>query len=151
MRVKDLMSTNLATCRPDDPLATAAQLMWERDCGVVPVTDGAGRLLGVVTDRDACMAAYTQGRTLHAIPVEVAMARRVVTLHEDDPLPRAHELMRTHRLRRLPVVDAAHHVVGLLSLKDLALEATAKKAGNDRQEVARTLAEISRQGVTKAL
>lgn len=148
MQVKDVMATAVAVCRSDDTLAAAAQIMWEQDCGIVPVTDAAGKLCGVVTDRDACMAAYTRGQDLHHIPVEVAMAKRVVTLGANDPLSKAHELMRTHRVRRLPVLDTAHRVVGLLSLKDLALAATEKKATTERQEVARTLAEISRPGVT---
>ncbi|MFM8981105.1 MAG: CBS domain-containing protein [Planctomycetia bacterium] len=129
-------------CRPDDTLEAAARIMWEQDCGFVPVTDAVGRLCGVVTDRDACMAAWTQGRSLLAIPVASAMAAEVVVLHPDDPLERAHELLRTHRLRRLPVVDAGRHVVGVLSLKDLAAHARARPSA--QAEVAETLLQVTR-------
>lgn len=150
VRVRDLMARPVVACRPGDPLAAAAQIMWERDCGAVPVVDDEARLVGVVTDRDACMAAYTQGRNLHEIPVEAAMARRVVTLQAGDPLRQAHELMRSHRLRRLPVVDEAHRLVGLLSLKDLAHHAEQGPAAA-RQEVAVTLACIGRPGVEEPM
>lgn len=150
-QVKDLMSRSLATCRPSDSLAVAAQIMWEKDCGVVPVTEADGRLVGVLTDRDACMAAYTQGKTLHSIPVESAMASRVVTLHGTDPVAQAHELMRSHRLRRLPVVDDEHRLVGLISLKDLALDAAESARSQERQQLALTLACISRRGVEETM
>jgi CBS domain-containing protein len=151
MKVKDLMQTKLHTCHPDDSLAAAARIMWERDCGIVPVVDGAGRLVGVVTDRDACMASYTKGLPLQQIPVASAMASRVVSLHVGDDLTRAHEEMRTHKLRRLPVVAGEHRLVGLISLKDLATAAAKDKAPAPRQEVARTLAAVSAERVAVAM
>jgi CBS domain-containing protein len=48
----NLMTRDVATCRPEDPMAAAARIMWERDCGIVPVVDADGRPVGVVTDRD---------------------------------------------------------------------------------------------------
>jgi CBS domain-containing protein len=150
-KVKNLMRTTLHTCAPGDSLAAAARIMWEQDCGIVPVVDGAGRLVGVVTDRDACMAAYTKGLALQQIAVASAMASRVVALREGDPLSRAHEELRTHRLRRLPVIDADHRPVGILSLKDLAVAAARAKAPAARQEVARTLAAVSADRVPVAM
>src|SRR5262245_6101900 len=64
MEVREIMSTDLETCRADDTLDRAARLMWEHDCGVVPVVDHEGTAVGMITDRDICMAAYTQGRPL---------------------------------------------------------------------------------------
>jgi CBS domain-containing protein len=64
MKIRDIMSQDVATCREDDSLDRAAQLMWDRDVGSVPVVDGEGRPLGMITDRDICMAAYTQGEAL---------------------------------------------------------------------------------------
>jgi CBS domain-containing protein len=60
----DLMTTNAKSCGTMDNLERAAQIMWENDCGVVPVVDGSERVVGMVTDRDICMAAYTQGQPL---------------------------------------------------------------------------------------
>lgn len=145
--VRDVMSAAVRTCRADDTLAVAARIMWEQDCGFVPVTDGVGRLVGVVTDRDACMASYTQGKSLLAIPVSAAMASRVVTLHPDDEPARAHELLRTHHLRRLPVVDADQRVVGVVSLKDLAAQALAADVSGALREVAETFGQITKDRV----
>ena len=60
--------------------------MWDHDCGCAPVVDGHGRLAGIITDRDICMAAYTQGMPLEAIPVERAMSARVVSCMRGDDL-----------------------------------------------------------------
>ncbi len=124
-RVEQLMSRVVATCRPDDRLNAAARIMWERDCGVVPVTmpDGdAERVVGMLTDRDVCMAAYTQGRPLEELVVSSAMSRTVHACAPGDSLPAALERMAAARVRRLPVVDGAGRLVGLLSFADVAHE-----------------------------
>jgi CBS domain-containing protein len=143
--VADVMSRDVATCSPDAMLAEAARIMWDRDCGFVPVTDAAsGTLRGVVTDRDACMASLTQGRALRDLPVRTAMARSVVTASPEDSLVRAHVLMRERRVRRLPVVDSRGRVVGVLSLNDIARHAREAEAVAERRDVAATLAEVCR-------
>jgi CBS domain-containing protein len=141
--VRDVMTRAVATCTPDAPLAQAAGIMWGRDCGFVPVTDvETGALLGVVTDRDACMAAYIQGHALADIPVHTAMTRDVATVREDEPLWHAHALMRERQVRRLPVVDEARRVVGVVSLNDVALHAVSREG--ERVDVATTLGEVCR-------
>ncbi len=77
MNVSDLMTTAVKSCVIGDSLQRAAQLMWENDCGVVPVLDGEGRVVGMITDRDICMAAYTHGQALWQLPVSGAMAKQV--------------------------------------------------------------------------
>jgi Mg/Co/Ni transporter MgtE len=71
--VRDLMTTAVRSCTTGDNLQRAAQIMWESDCGVVPVVDRDGRLVGMITDRDICMAAYTQGKPLSHIGVFYAI------------------------------------------------------------------------------
>jgi CBS-domain-containing membrane protein len=148
MRVEELMTKSVRTCRPEDSLNRAAQIMWDHDCGAVPVvsSDGEGRLVGMITDRDLSMAAYTRGRTLGEIAVQDVMARDLQCCQPADTLAEAEHGMRRARVRRLPVVDESGHVVGLLSLADLAREA-AKQRGSKRptvreKEVAETLAAI---------
>ena len=63
MKVRDLMSRPVQTCRSNESLNAAAQKMWDEDIGAVAVVDDKNRVVGVVTDRDLCMAAYTQGRS----------------------------------------------------------------------------------------
>src|SRR5512146_3193804 len=98
------MATDVATCAPHDSLNRAAQIMWERRCGSVLVLDEGGLLAGVVTDRDICMAAYTQGRRLDDIPVATAISRPVRTCPAAATAEEAETLMMAHGIRRLAVV-----------------------------------------------
>lgn len=120
MLIRDLMSTTVQTCRSYESLNAAAQKMWEADIGAVPVLDDKQRVVGMLTDRDICMAAYTQGRPLGELVIAEAMSRSVVTCAPTDTVARAEELMREHAIRRLPVVDGGRHVVGIVSMNDLA-------------------------------
>jgi CBS-domain-containing membrane protein len=120
MKIADLMTTRVQTCNLNDSLNAAANVMWEHDCGIVPVLDAAGKLVGVLTDRDVCMAAFFHGMRLAELPVREVMARDLHTLRPEAPLFDALELMRRMQVRRLPVVDDEGELVGILSLADVA-------------------------------
>jgi CBS-domain-containing membrane protein len=118
--------------------------MWEFDCGIIPVVDAEGRAVGVITDRDICMAAYTQGRALRDIPVATSMAHQVIAIHADEAVDTAERLMADNQIRRLPVIDGDGTVVGVVSLNDLArLAGEFRRVGLDREFVA-TMAAVSR-------
>jgi CBS domain-containing protein len=137
MKVEELMTTEVGSCRPYDDAGEAAKIMWERDCGAVPVVDQDGRVVAVLTDRDICMAAFTQGRTLADIRVSSAMSRRLWTARADDDVKDAEKTMKAHQVRRLPVVDAEGRLLGILSLSDLARQAmSAKRSRTKKKEVA---------------
>jgi CBS domain-containing protein len=144
MRVQDLMSHPAITCYVTDSLNVPAKLMWDHDCGAIPVVDEEGKLAGMVTDRDIGMAAYTQGRPLAEIVVSDVMARHVISAEPDQELGEVEHLMSAHQVRRIPIVDAHGKPVGLLSLNDLAIESaqadTRMQGGASR--VAHTLAAI---------
>ena len=139
MNVGQLMSRQIRTCRPDDSLNHAAQIMWETDCGCVPVVQEDDRehprLVGIVTDRDVCMAAYTQGKPIGEIPVTSIMQRDLATCVATDPIGVALSILRTRQLRRLPVVAGDSELVGLLSLADLARESKREASQLDRPTV----------------
>ena len=142
MQIKDIMSHPVVSCPADSTLDHAARLMWEFDCGIVPVIGDDGRLAGIVTDRDICMAAYTQGRVLSAIPVGTAMATQVVAVHGEELIEQAEHLMRDSQIRRLPVLDNDNRPVGIVSMNDLArLAARAHKNAVNR-ELVETLAAV---------
>jgi CBS domain-containing protein len=143
MDIQEIMSKPVVTCRASDSLNTAARLMWEHDCGAIPVTDDEQELVGIVTDRDICMAAYTKGAPLHTIAVSDVMAKKVFSCQANDSLEEAERLMSQKRIRRVPVVDANNRLVGLLSLNDVArhVASAGKKNGDDR-ELTQTLAAI---------
>lgn len=147
MKIESIMSRDCASCGPDETLDRAAQIMWERDVGIVPVVDEQRRVLGVVTDRDLCMAAYTRGASLRDIRIgEVMTNRDLQTCEPGDDLQTAERRMREHQIRRILVVEHGR-LVGILSLNDLALAANQRQrrgeAGPSADEVAETLAAIS--------
>src|ERR1043165_7356814 len=123
MRVQDLMTHPAITCHGNDVLDRAAQRMWEHDCGALPVVNDEGKVTGMITDRDVCMAALTQGRPLHDLLVNVAMAKHVIAVGPDNTIGDVEHLMAEHQIRRLPVLDAANRPLGVISLNDLAIEA----------------------------
>ena len=142
MIVEDMMNRTVKSSNPRDSLNQAAQLMWENTCGAVPVVDDQQKPVGFLTDRDICMAAYTQGGTLERMRVETAMARRVVGCHAGDDLNIALRLMAENGLRRLPVVDSDGKLAGILSLDDIACEAGRKLRGGVNSELRERLAEV---------
>lgn len=147
MQIKDIMSHPPVTCPVSSTLDHAARLMWEFDCGIIPVVKDDGRLAGVVTDRDVCMAAYTQGRPLASIPIATAAAKQVVAVHASDSIEQVEQLMRENQIRRLPVLDGDDRPIGLVSMNDLArLAAHAKKSGVDRELVQTLAAVCQRRG-----
>lgn len=147
MNVARWMTRTPITCRPEHSLARAAQLLWENDLGALPVVDAEQKLVGMITDRDLCMASFTRGCSLGDHTVESAMARQVYTLDIKASIKKAHELFRKHQLRRLPVVDAKAALVGMLTVQDVArrtFDALGKsKRKSAAFEVARTLASIA--------
>lgn len=120
MKVQKLMSREVRCCAPHHDLQVPARMMWEGDIGVVAVVDADKHLVGVITDRDIAMAAMLSGRPLRELRVGDTMTRDVVTVKELDSLQTAERAMSSRQVRRLPVIDAAEQVVGMLSMNDLA-------------------------------
>jgi CBS domain-containing protein len=145
MNASELMTTNVKSCSASDTLQRAAQIMWENDCGAVPVVNADNRVVGMITDRDICMAAYTQGRPLWQIPISSAMANKVHGVRETDPLEMVEMLMRRVQVRRVPVLDGDGRLSGILSMNDLARRAhrsLGRKNGLSGDSVVQTLAAI---------
>jgi len=136
------MNRNVKACRLQDSLNKAAQIMWEEPCGAVPVVDEQSRPVGFLTDRDICMAAYTQGKPLEALRVEMAMSRKVVLCRAEDDLGSAAQLMQQNRTRRIPVINPDGTLVGLLSLDDLACEAARTLRGGVNDELRNLVLEV---------
>jgi CBS domain-containing protein len=118
--------------------------MWEKDCGCLPVVDEDGELVGMITDRDICMAAYTKGISLHDASVAAVMSHPVIACRVEDNVGQVEQLMKTHRIRRIPVVDALDGLVGMVSVGDLAraAEAHGLRGAVTAPGIARTLASI---------
>ena len=142
MEVRKMMVHDVKTCHAHDSLTVAAQVMWEHACGCVPVVDEQRRPVGFLTDRDICMAAYTQGASLQALRVETAMARNVISCHADDEIIDAARIMRETGVRRLPVVDRDGSLVGLLCLDDLACESQRNLRGGTNRDLAGLIGDV---------
>jgi CBS domain-containing protein len=129
MRIVDIMTRGVHACRLGQTLNDAAELMWDRDIGCVPVVNHDGYVVGMLTDRDVCMGAYTTGRSLREVPVETALARKVIACRSFDTVGSAEKLMREHLIRRLAVLDDAGRLIGIVALGDIARHITPSFGG----------------------
>jgi CBS domain-containing protein len=119
MKVNEWMTKDVCSCQLETNMEQAARLMWEHDCGFLPVVGDRGKVVGAVTDRDLCMGAYTQGKALRELPVKVSMSKKVFCCKTTDPVEQAIRVMGDHGVRRVPVVDEEGKLEGILSLNDL--------------------------------
>ena len=120
MKAEELMTRNVQKCSKDASLEQAARLMWESDVGCLVVTNAEDRPVGMITDRDIAMAAYTQGARLQDVRVESAMAREVKTCAPNSSLSDVEHVMRTSQIRRVPVVESNGKLAGIVTLGDIA-------------------------------
>jgi predicted transcriptional regulator len=123
--------------------------MWMRDCGVIPVVDN-GQVVGVITDRDICIASGSKNREPSMITVSEVMTRRLYSCSPDADIREALQIMRERRVRRLPVIDAKGKLCGILSLNDVAIKAREAGKPNElsAEDVEKTLEAICRRQPT---
>jgi CBS domain-containing protein len=123
MKVQEIMTRGAETCALETGLAEAAHLMWDGDCGILPVVQDGGLVVGVITDRDICMAAALNGELLTELPVSRVITSEVYACQPETDVRDALKTMQQHRVRRLPIVNDEGRLQGILSMNDLALEA----------------------------
>ncbi|MFO1463297.1 MAG: CBS domain-containing protein [bacterium] len=139
MKVKDIMNASPRSCRPQTNLAEVATLMWDGDCGVIPVVEDGNRAIGMVTDRDICIAVATRRRRADEIQVRELCGGELFSCRPEDEVLSALHSMGEHKVRRLPVLNQSGELVGVLSLNDIILEAKEKR---DRRTGAPTYEEV---------
>ena len=120
MIVKEIMKMDVGTCTAETDLGAVIAVMRNRDCGFLPVVDSHGILVGVVTDRDVCMAAGTRHRPLARVSVKETMSHPVFSCFPDENVMTVLMTMAKHRVRRLPVLNKSGHLEGVLSIDDIA-------------------------------
>ena len=135
MQLRDVMTKNAEVIPSDATIGVAAKRMKDFDVGALPVCDG-DRLCGIITDRDIAIRAVADGLYVHS-PVRNVMTEDVVYCFEDQEYEEAAALMRKHQVRRLPVLNREKHLVGVVSLDDMALK------GDDDSLTARTIEDVS--------
>jgi CBS domain-containing protein len=140
MKVKEIMTTEPKTCTPDTSVADAAHLMWDGDCGILPVVDD-GSLVGVVTDRDMYIALATQNARASQLRVGAVATTKVARCEPEDDVRTALAAMKEARVRRLPVVGFNGTVLGMLSMNDI-LRVAGKGKGLANDDIVETLQAI---------
>src|SRR5262245_9161088 len=119
MTVRDLMTESAVFCRPDTNLAQAAALMWDNDCGALPVVSESGKITGMITDRDICIALGTRNKRASEVSVYDVLSGPVWVCRPDDEIRTALKSMREGRIRRLPVVNSAGGLEGIVCLDEI--------------------------------
>jgi CBS domain-containing protein len=138
MKVREVMTEPLLTCTPETSLAVAARQMGEANYGTLPVVDVHGRLVGIITDRDICLAVARTNRNALNVAVHEVMTQNVFSALVDEDVHAALTMMKDARVRRLPVHDASGRLKGMLSIEDLVVRGL-ERDGVDTQEIVAAL------------
>ena len=140
MKVKELMTPDAKAIWLTQSLADAAKEMWENDCGALPIVKDGHKVVGMITDRDICMATAMRDRNPSAISVEEVMSRTVYAAEAEEDIEQALQTMREHKVRRLPVLNLEGELQGIVSMNDIVLKAkgNGKKPKIDHEEVLKT-------------
>jgi CBS domain-containing protein len=123
MQVQEIMTKDVCSCSPGMNAAAAAELMWSRNCGSLPIVEDGGRVVGIVTDRDLFLALGTSDRRPSELSLGEIMNKDLALCNPGSEVRSALKTMAQRQLRRLPVVDEAGTLIGMLSLADVALRA----------------------------
>jgi CBS-domain-containing membrane protein len=123
MKVKEVMTEDARAIWITQSLADAAKEMWENDCGVLPIIKDGRKVVGMITDRDICMAAAIRDRKPSSISVEEVMNATVYAAEAEEDVEQALETMREHKIRRLPVLNLEGELQGIVSMNDIVLRA----------------------------
>ena len=142
MKIFEVMTIDVGFCHGEETLTRTAQIMWEKDCGIVPVLTAEKHILGVITDRDVAIAAATRNRRTSSIKAGEMNFPPVKTCAADDDVKDALKKMRKYKLRRLCVTNQEKELVGIVSLSDILLKAGEKKSV--RKLIFSTLESIAR-------
>ena len=131
MKVKDVMMGTPYATSLNANVGMAAELMWKGNCGFLPVVDEQAKVCGVVTDRDICIALGTRNQIAGEVKVKEVVQRKVYSCNPEDEIHVALQTMRDGHVRRLPVVDFAGKLAGVVSMDDILLHAEPNSFGNE--------------------
>jgi CBS domain-containing protein len=129
MRVQDVMMGTPACCSPETNLGAATELLWNHNCGILPVVDAQQKVVGVVTDRDICVALGTRNRLPGEIAVAEVVSGQVYSCQAQDDVHAALETMARNKVRRLPVINRDGVLEGILSMDNVVLHAESASSG----------------------
>jgi CBS domain-containing protein len=119
MKVQEVMTEHAVCCGVETNVGAAVELMWTHNCGMLPVVDEDNKLIGIVTDRDICIAMGTRNRLPGELTVGEIAITNVFTCRPDDEIHEALSTMAENHVRRLPVLNGACVLRGILSIDDV--------------------------------
>jgi len=155
MKVKEVMMGTPYYCRLETNLGSATELMWNANCGFLPVESSDGKVIGVVTDRDICIALGTRGRLAGDVVVGEVMAGKLCSCLPDDEIHVALQTMKEGKVRRLPVIAKDGSLVGVISMDDILLRTEPLSQGKEPElssdEVVRTYRAITQRMVPQVV
>jgi CBS domain-containing protein len=137
MKVQEVMSKNVACCGSDTSLQDVAGMMVDADCGEIPVADGRGLLLGVITDRDIVVRTIARGRNPLEMVAAECMTTPAVTVTPETSIKECCDVLERNQIRRVPVVDLSNRCIGIVSLADIARHASGRATAEVVQEVSK--------------
>jgi CBS domain-containing protein len=143
MHVGDVMTTDVATTRPDDSIVDVARIMRDEDCGGVPVVDRFNRPIGMITDRDVTCRLVADGEDVRRARVDDCMTSDVFACEVNATIGECLEAMVRHQVRRMLVVNGRDELVGIVSQADLARRAERDRGIGERRAIADAVGEIS--------
>jgi CBS-domain-containing membrane protein len=153
MKVKDLMTATPSYCQPETNLGSATELMWNSNCGCLPVLSIDGKVSGVITDRDICVALGTRNRVAGDVTVAEVMSNKLHCCAPEDEIHLALQTFREAKVRRLPVVARDGSLIGVLSVDDILSRAEPKGLGKEPElstdEAIRTFRSITQRRVSE--
>jgi len=126
MKVKKIMTKYVEFCHPEDKLTKVVGIMWQYDCGSVPVLNEQNKVMGVITDRDVCVAVATKNRLSSEISVSEVTNGQIFTCSQKDDIKKVLKIMGKNQIRRLPVVDKSCKLQGIISIIDILIAANKK-------------------------
>lgn len=135
MIIKEVMNQEVTTCRPDATLESAAISMWDGDCGTVAVVDEDSTVIGIITDRDICMAVALKHKSASEIQVQEVMSRDLFTCEPESDIMNALKTMSFQKVRRLPVTNDSGQLEGIISIEDLIARAERGRRGIQTPEL----------------
>jgi CBS domain-containing protein len=154
MKVQDIMTRDVKLCSPDTNLAAATEILWRNNCGTLPVSGSDGKLLGVITDRDICIALGTRNWRASDLAVRDVAIKPVYSCGPDDDVHEALKTMRKHQVRRVPVTHEDGKLAGIVCLDELVLHAekadSKKQVGISYEDVVNTMKAICEHRAVEA-
>lgn len=142
MKVKKVMTRTVGTCSEEDSLAKAVEIMWQKDCGVVPVINKKSKVVGMITDRDIAVSGFLQNKPVYSISVGEVINGKIRTCSSKDKIEAVLKVMQKRQIKRLPVVKKNGKLEGIISITDILLASENNK--RLRKMVSKTIRAIAK-------